>query len=186
MEAIAHFLAHLKDSSPGPDGIPYSCYEAHLSFSASIFFWATLVLLSGRILYLICNCQRACFVPKNRPIEGSAPNAEELRSLGLKNTDNKAIIGATFREVSQVVSSCAVSLQRGFVQSRQATLNIVDLDATTRAHANFNHFNNESVLALWDFLAAFPSVRHKWIILVFTSYGFPRGFINFLDGLFFF
>ena len=56
MEAIAHFLAHLKDSSPGPDGIPYSCYKAHLACSASLFFWATLVLLSGRILYLHFNC----------------------------------------------------------------------------------------------------------------------------------
>ena len=173
MEAIGHFLAHLKDSFPGPDGIPYSCYKAHLSCSASIFFWATLVLLSGRVLYLHLNCQKACFIPKNRPIEGSAPRADELRSLGLKNTDNKAIIGATFRQTSQVVASCAISLQRGFVQGRQATLNTVDLDATTRAHANFTHFNNESVLALWDFLAAFPSVRHQWIILFFFLLWFP-------------
>ena len=48
-----------------------------------------------------------------------------------------------------------------------------------------NTFPFESILALWDFLAAFPSVEHKWILRVFEFYGFPRGFLHFLNSLFF-
>ena len=98
-----------------------------------------------------------------------------------KNTDNKAITGTNVAQFSQAVSHHASPIQRGFVAGRQLVLNIVDLDAIARAQANYNHFNNESILVLWDFMAAFPSLRHQLISIVFRHYGFPRGFINFLE-----
>ena len=122
---------------------------------------------------------------QNPPIEGSDPRAEELRTLGLKNTDNKAITGANIKQFDIAVSLHAVSLQRGFVSGRQLVLNIPDLDAICRAQANLNYFPFESILALWDFMAAFPSVIHDWIHLVLVCYGFPRSFRNFIRLSFF-
>jgi hypothetical protein len=130
------------------------------------------------------NIQRGCFIPKNKPSEGSDPRADELRSLGLKNSDNKIITGTNVRRFSYAVSKFAVSIQRGFVCERQLVLNIVDLDVISRALGNLNHFPSEAILALWDFLAAFPSVRHKWVLVVFRHYGFPEGFCLFLEALF--
>ena len=118
IECIAHFIKHLKDSAPGPDGIPYSCYKALLDVSAMLFFWANLILLAGGTLGINFNIQRACFIPKNRANDGVAPRADELRSLGLKNTDSKAIVGATVRQVRHVVSSNAVSIKRGLYPSQ--------------------------------------------------------------------
>ena len=66
---------------------------------------------------------------KNSPIEGALPQAEELRTLGFKNTDNKAITGANVKQFSATVSRFASLIQRGFVQGRQLVLDIVDLDA---------------------------------------------------------
>ena len=85
--------------------------------------------------------------------------------------------------ISITNSSNASSIQRGFVQGRQATLNIVDLDSISRAFANQVLFPGEAILSLWDFLAAFPSLRHAWILLVFREYGFPPGFLLFLEAL---
>ena len=68
---------------------------------------------------------------------------------------------------------------------RQLALNIVDLDSIIRALGNFNQFNDEAALALWDFQAAFPSVTHAWIQAVFRFYGFPAGFLHFLSALLF-
>ena len=65
----------------------------------------------------------------------------------------------------------------------ELVLNIVDLDSTIRAMANRGHFSREAILALWDFLAAFPSIRHKWILAVFKAYKFPTGFLRFLEFL---
>ena len=78
-----------------------------------------------------------------------------------------------------------MAIQRGFVAGRQLVLNIVDLDALARSQANLNYFPKESILALWDFLAAFPSVRHQWIFAVFRAYGFPEGFCSFIEALLF-
>ena len=96
--------------------------------------------------------------------------------MGLKNCDTKIITGANVKQFSRAVSDNAVAIQRGFVGGRQHVLNIVDLDAITRAHANYNFFKGEAILALWDFLAAFPSVRHRWILDVCKAYGFPPAF----------
>lgn len=181
---MSSYVASLKNSAPGPDGIPFSCYKALCLLSGLIFFKANLVLLSGGHLGIGFNIQRGCFIPKNSPNEGPIPTAEELRTLGLKNTDNKAITGANVRQFSSTVSRYASLIQRGFVQGRQLVLDIVDIDAISRALSNFNIFPMESVLALWDFKAAFPSMRHAWIKAVFKAFGFPKGFLFFLDALF--
>ena len=88
---FVNFIKALKDSAPGPDGIPYSCYKALIDTSAKVFFLANLILLQGRLLGEHSNAQRGCIIPKNSPSEGCDPRADELRTLGLKNTDNKAI-----------------------------------------------------------------------------------------------
>ena len=82
--SFVEHLAALKDSAPGPDGIPFSCYKPLGMLSGLIFFKANLVLLAGGHLGIGFNIQRGCFIPKNSPIEGPLPQAEELRTLGLE------------------------------------------------------------------------------------------------------
>jgi hypothetical protein len=141
------------------------------------------VLLEGGTLGASFNIQRGCFIPKNSPTEGNDPRADELRTLGLENSDNKIITGTNVAQFSPIVSKHACAIQKGFVQDRQFVINITDLDSISRAQANFNRFDNESILALWDFKAAFPSIKHAWIHMVFKVYGFPNGFCLFLDPL---
>ena len=73
--------------------------------------------------------------------------------------------------------------------------NVVDLDAAGRilgmkaAHYNNVHSRNlpsqvHSILAFFDFAAAFPSVMHQWIFLVLKNRKFPDGFINFIETLY--
>ena len=134
-------------------------------------------MLSGGSLGAEFNIQKGCFIPKNSPTDGALPRADELRTLGLKNTDNKIITGTNVAQFSSSVSKNVCRLQRGFVQGRQHVLNISDLGAISRAMANFNKYFNEACLAPWDFKAAFPSIEHAWIHAVFQWYGFPIGFL---------
>ena len=110
--------------------------------------------------------------------------ADELRSLRLKNANNKVITGTNCSQFRQAISDHAVAIQRGVLFSRQMVLNIPDLDSIARAMPNFGFFPKGYCLALWEFKAAFPSVRHQWIMLVFRAYGFPLGFLLFLEALF--
>ena len=185
VEAIYLHLLSLKDSAPGPDGIPYSCYKALARYSAMLLYKANLVLLAGGIISMAFNFQRGVFIPKNSPTDGLDPRADELRTLGLKNSDIKAITGANIKQFDLIVAQNVTSIQRGFVMGRQLVLNVVDLDTITRALANLGFFPLETILALWDFLAAFPSLRHAWVLLVFRMYGFPSGFCRFLEALLF-
>ena len=123
--------------------------------------------------------------PQNLTIEGTDPRAEELRTLGLKNTDIKIIKCANVKQFSHLVALFAALIQRGFVEGRQLVLNIADLDDLCRAQANLSCFLGESILALWDFKAAFPSISREWIHFVFKKYGFPDWFLSFLEALLF-
>ena len=139
-QEFVQFLKALKDSAPGPDGIPYSCYKALIDTMAMLFFYANLILLQGGLLGEHFNSQRGCSIPKNSPPEGCDPRADELRTLGLKNTDNKAITLTNCAQFRDVVSDNTASIQRGFVGGRQFVFDIVDLDCFARAQANHNHF----------------------------------------------
>ena len=92
---------------------------------------------------------------------GITPELTSSEPWGFKNSDNKIITGTNVAQLSPVVSKHACAIQRGFVQGRQFVLNIADLDSLSRAQANFNRFPNESILALWDIRAAFPSLKHE-------------------------
>ena len=126
------------------------------------------MLLEGGSLGAEFNIQRGVFIPKNSEVEGVAPRADELRTLGLKNSDNKIITGTNIAQFSSIVSKHACSIQRGFVQDRQFVLNIPDFDSISRAQANFSRFSQESILALWDFKSAFPSIMVFLAVFAFS------------------
>ena len=110
----------------------------------------------------------------------------ELRPLTLKNTDNKIIAGILNWCVHPIVPKTACSLQRGFVAGRQLVQNPVDLDFAARLDAlrfsadpshNLGFMSKLSIkkvglvgsipiMLLFDFAAAFPSVRHRWLMFV--------------------
>ena len=75
------------------------------------------------------------FVPKGE-LEGDSVEViwylEDVRPLGLKNTDNKIICGVWNRVLRPVVSRCSSPLQRGFVAGRQLAQNPVDIDAAAK------------------------------------------------------
>lgn len=80
--------------------------------------------------------------------------------------------------------------QRGFVPQRHFLQNVIDLDSASRTFALQNRGNRKlsqwfSILALFDFLAAFPSMLHHWIFSVLDHRGFPQYFINFVRSLYF-
>jgi hypothetical protein len=64
--------------------------------------------------------------------------------------------------------------------------NVLDLDTAARifgarGHEDFERgepFRLCPFLSLWDFMAAFPSVKHGWLLAVIEAAGFPSGWMN--------
>ena len=125
----------------------------------------------------------------------------ETRPLTLKNSDNKLVAAVTNHAISPVIQACSSAVQNGFVQGRQLTQNIVDLDHASRLYACTGHsvehpfdsivaandsFNigQVPVTVLFDFAAAFPSVVHAWLFIVLRYIKMPEGLQRLIQALY--
>ena len=111
-------------------------------------------------------------------------NAEDTRSLGLKNSDYKTICAAVNWSIKGVIARGAHQAQRGFLPGRQLAQNVVDLDALGRIHGyahDASDSNATPMLPLLDITAAFPSVSHPWLRATVRHAHAPRGLIAFIE-----
>ena len=60
-----------------------------------------------------------------------APGPKDLRTLTLKNIDNKFEAGGVKSYFASATQNRAMKLQRGFMNNRQSVHNVVDLDYDT-------------------------------------------------------
>ena len=85
----------------------------------------------------------------------------------MKNTDIKTFTAAANSGVKPLLKLKGVGVQRGFVADRNASNNVVDIDAASRFFG-LQAFQQPSLLpliALFDFQAAFPSVSQVFLML---------------------
>ena len=61
--------------------------------------------------------------------------ADAVRARILKNTDNKAIVGAHNNAIVFVLANQSLWIQRGFTRGRQLVANVLDLDTASRLAA---------------------------------------------------
>ena len=62
-----------------------------------------------------------------------------------------------------------------FVKHRQGLDNVVDIDTRSRIVDMVGRVEGSiGLLALYDFLTAFPSVSHCWLFLALEAAAFPR------------
>jgi len=184
---VADFLARVKDSGVGPDGIPYSAWEAGGEDAA--------LTLSG-----VANTMCETAVPPHRfnesltvlPPKSTKPTdqervirpADETRPLSLKNSDNKTVAGVVNNRFAGALFNWSDAAQRGFVRGRQGLMNIVDIDTYARIVTMLSAANCIPLLVLFDFATAFPSVAHKWLQLCLEYAGFPEHMRNFVKALY--
>ena len=94
--------------------------------------------MPGRSLPITFNESLLVFAPKgDDPLDHTEVSRDPscVRPISLKNSDNKLIATVANAAISPVISSQANSLQRGFVQGRQLTQNILELDTCSRIHS---------------------------------------------------
>ena len=141
-------MAARKESTPGPDGIPYSVYRC-AGGSGSQFLYNVYI-----------------FIPKSSDVDNNGRivrSPEALRLLTLCNCDCKILTTAICRGLHWYTMRCIHPSQR-CISSRQMTDNIFEIETTALAHVACAP--RESGILLTDFAAAYPSVNHSWIFHV--------------------
>jgi hypothetical protein len=165
-------LSTCKESSPGPDGIPYTIYKKYWKIMGPI------ILRSWQ------HSVRTGNLPPSHlesaitllPKEGKDINdIKNWRPITLSNCDSKIITKAISLKTSKVLDSIIDSSQTAYVPGRSVADNL---------RANFfikNHCRNkniDAVLISLDAKKAFDSVDHKYIEETLSAYGFGPVFIQ--------
>ena len=170
--------AHVKNSAPGRDGLPYAAWRAAGLWGARTLLLVSYHLLSSLVMPVPFNDSIMLFVPKGEDeldAEAISRDPTDTRPLSLKNSDNKLICSVFNHKLRAPLAAAACELQRGFVHGRQLLANVVDLDVYGRIFGMESVRGDPAVLTFWDFAAAFPSVAHLWIFAVARAYKLPAG-----------
>ena len=190
-------MANTPDSGTGPDGIPNSAWQALGLHGASVLYGVFVDMCTDATIPHGLNHLRKCFVRKKLFVThrgGIAAKPNDLRPLGLKNSDIKAIASSVNLSMSPIVSKHAHFSQRGFVRGRNFLLNVVELDTFARLFSLVSSSPYPppdlfplscSFLCFFDFCSAFPSVAQEYLFKVLKFYDIPNGLYNFFVALFF-
>ena len=173
-------IRYAKNTSPGPDGIPYSAYK-YFAGSSSVLHACVGDMSSVSFSSLpdgFNHGNLSCLPkkPSGQCEDGSHYYTPEgTRPLSVVNTDNR-ILASSLRLRSEPIFNAWISgAQRGFLRGRSMIANIMDVDFVARI-ASFMH--SMPALASFDFKAAFPSVSHEYMWAMLELIGVPARAIH--------
>ena len=178
LKELYNALATCKDSSPGPDGIPYSIYKK---------FWKQ----TGQIILDAWNHSlKIGNLPPSHlesaitilPKEGKdTSDIKNWRPITLSNCDSKIITKALSIRTAKVLNTIIDESQTAYVPGRSVADNL----RTNFYYKNYCRRNkSEAVLISLDAKKAFDSVDHKYIEKTLVAYGFGEGFVKIFKTLY--
>jgi exonuclease III len=165
-------LSTCKDSSPGPDGIPYSVYKKYWNILGPVILEAWKYSVKNKILAPSHVESVITLLPK----EGkNLLEIKNWRPITLSNCDSKIITKALAIKVSKVLNSIIDKSQTAYIPGRSVADNLRSnfyMKKYCRQH------KIDSVLISLDAKKAFDSVDHKYIENTLKAYGFGEGFVD--------
>ena len=126
------------------------------------------------------------FVPKGEePDELSIVRQPgNTRPLSLNNFDNKVICEVVNFALRTPLATHACPVQRGFISGRQLVSNVGDLDVYCRIYGMQPVDSDPSLISLYSFSAAFPSMSHTWVAACLTALGMSPGAHDFIMNMY--
>ena len=165
-------LKTCKDSSPGPDGIPYIVYKKLWEITGPYILNSWKYSIETGNLAPSHNESVITLLPKEGKDKGDIKN---WRPITLSNCDAKIITKALTIRISKVLNSIIDESQTAYVPGRSVSDNL----RTNFYVKNLCRKKNlSSVLISLDAKKAFDSVDHKYIEETLRAYGFGEGFIH--------
>ena len=178
LKELQEALSSCKESSPGPDGIPYVIYKKYWKLMGPIILGAWKHSLNTGNLPPSHLESVITLLPK----EGKdIKDIKNWRPITLSNCDSKIITKAISLRTSKVLDSIIDPSQTAYVPGRSVADNL---------RSNFFYKNHcckndvDAVLISLDAKKAFDSVDHKYIEETLIAYGFGPGFIQIFKTLY--
>ncbi len=171
-------LKTCKNSSPGPDGIPYDVYKSLWHIAGPIIYNSWNYTVESKTLPPSHFESIITLLPKDGK---DAKDIKNWRPITLSNCDSKIITKALANKISTVLETIIDVSQTAYVPGRSVADNL---------RSNFymkqycENKNLDSVLISLDAKKAFDSVDHKYIEETLRAYGFGSGFIKIFKTLY--
>ena len=178
MEELRITLKSMKDSAPGPDGIPYSVYKK---------LWPILGM------YIVDAWKYSVITGKLPPsysesaltlLPKSGKNLEDIknwRPITLTNCDQKIITKALANRMAKFLDKIIDSSQTAYVPGRS----VMDNLRSNLFLKNYCEKNKvDGLLVSLDAKKAFDSVSHSYIRNVLEAYGVGEKFISYFNVLY--
>ena len=184
---FASLISKVKDSAPGPDGIPHSCYKHTINHSSPILFKAYEHFLARGIVPSGFNYNNLICIPKGEDspcdVDGfSARTPAQTRPITLGNTDNKIMSAAINRPLATATAEVIEDYQQGFIKGRSIANQVLMLDGMSTLTAKYN--SRDSATILLDIAAAFPSLSHDAIFSNLEHRGLPGPLLRLIRALY--
>ena len=161
-------LNSCKDSSPGPDGIPYSLIKLTWSYFGPILLdsWNYSVLTGN-----LTHSHEDSYL-KLLPKEGKDPKLlKNWRPITLSNCDFKVITKTLANRLSKNLNEVISQSQTAYMKDRQITDNLHILQYAVE---KCNELDSQSMIVSLDAEKAFDSVEHWYIIEVLKYIGLDK------------
>jgi hypothetical protein len=187
------------NSSPGPDGIPFSAWRQLGELGVyTLHEVATALRAEDSVTQLQAAYQDECEdnghdynlstlvclpkAPAGDDLEfGQYFNPSDTRPLSIVNCDNRIVASAARWRWEENMNGFIKSRQQGFLQRRSILRNLLEIDNNMLA---LSCTEEDSAAIFLDFAAAFPSIDQEFVMATLKEYGVPEEEINFIKTLY--
>jgi len=172
LEELHKTLNECKDSSPGPDGIPYSIYKIGWEVLGPIILNSWNFSKSKGILPDFNRNSTIMLIPK----EGKDPKQiGNWRPITLTNCDLKIFTKTISNRVARVLPKIILNTQVAYIPGRVVHDNLRMFEFYSR-YCEENKV--DAVLVSLDAAKAFDSVNHEYMFETLRRFGFSREFVE--------
>jgi hypothetical protein len=161
LDEVKYTISKLKNSSPGPDGIPAFFYKKYKDLVAPYLFEQFKSALNDSLLPAGMREAAIRYIKKPNT-DSTIPKS--WRPISLINCDSK-LLSSIFAIRIQSVISQLLPDQKAYIRGRNILDNIYSLE-------HLLQFNGNSLSFFSDISAAFDTVNHEWIKHVLDAFGF--------------
>ena len=172
LELVLETITKSRDSSTGPDGIPFAIYRLLSDTVAPLLHLLILHLSSTKKANRSFNYANLFFFPKD-----SSNTLPKLRPISVGNTDNRLIANVLRRCISPALCAILTDTQKAFVPGATIDDNIL--------HFNDNFYGNlregkDYHILLHDYQKAYDSVSRDYLFALLERIGLPQWVVNIL------
>ena len=175
-EDVAKAIDSCHQSAAGPDTIPIEAYKTCKLVASQILAECAETLLDPLAPLPPDWFNKGLLVLLPKKITpgyeryGEVYEPKNMRPLSIVGWFNRILANVFRAKLDSVVSEQIGQHQRGFLNNRYITQNIVEIDLEAK-HVHIK--GREGAIILFDFQAAFPSVDHEYIWQALAKWGVP-------------